>query len=234
MVQLDTSGILVLNKYMPARNEPLVNGEYYHILNRGVAKMPIFVTNRDYQRFIGTFRYYVDGSVDVGYSKSTREEKDSKPKEQIVEVVSYCLMPNHFHFLLKQNLDDGIRNFIRKTTNSYAKYFNIKRKRKGPIFEGKFKAIRIESNEQLLHLTRYIHLNPLIGYITQDLNSYNWSSYPEYLGNSELQICSKEIILEQFKTSKDYERFVLDDVDYARKLNQIKHELLEEQDNQWV
>lgn len=56
---------------MPARNEPLVNGEYYHIVNRGVAKMPIFVTNRDYQRFIETFRYYVDGSIDVGYSKST-------------------------------------------------------------------------------------------------------------------------------------------------------------------
>lgn len=219
---------------MPARNVPLVNGEYYHVVNRGVAKMPIFVTNRDYLRFIDTFRYYLGGNIDVGYSKSTREEKDSKPKEQIVEVISYCLMPNHFHFLIKQNLDDGIRNFIRKTTNSYARYFNIKRKRKGPIFEGKFKAIRVETNEQLLHLTRYIHLNPLVGYITQDLNSYIWSSYLEYLGNSESETCSKKIILDQFKSPRSYEKFVLDHVDYAKRLNLIKHELLEEQGSQWV
>ena len=219
---------------MPTRIEPLVNGEYYHILNRGVAKMPIFTTNRDYIRFIETFRYYIDGNVDVGYSKSTREEKNAMPRKPIIEIVCYCVMPNHFHFLVKQNEDGGIRNFIRKTTNSYAKYFNIKRKRKGPLFEGKFKAVRIESNEQLLHLTRYIHLNPLIGYVTKDLSLHRWSSYPEYLGLSESQVCSKDIILDQFDSPKSYEKFVIDHVDYARNLDRIKHELMEEQESQWA
>jgi len=189
--------------------------------------MPIFLTPRDHTRFLDTLKHYLDVNIDIRFSKSSREDY-IKPKEQIVDIVSYCLMPNHFHFLLKQNEDNGIMNFIRKSTNSYAKYFNIKRKRKGPLFEGKFKAVRVESNEQLLHLTRYIHLNPLIGYVTDNLNIYRWSSYPEYLGNSELQICSKDIILDQFKSPKDYEGFVLDHVDYAKELDQIKHELLEE------
>ncbi len=212
---------------MPIRTTPLANGEYYHIINRGVAQIPIFLNARDYQRFIETFTYYMNGKITTRYSLSDNKPKHD-PANQIVEVVNYCLMPNHFHFLLKQNEDEGIRNFIRKATNSYAKYFNIKRKRKGPLFEGTFKAVRVATNEQLLHLSRYIHLNPLIGYATKNLNSYKWSSYPEFLGNYELQICSKDIILEQFKSSKDYELFVLDHIDYAKRLDQIKHQLLEE------
>lgn len=212
---------------MPIRTTPLANGEYYHVINRGVAQVPIFLNARDYQRFAETFIYYMNRRIIIRYSLANKEVRP-KPENQIVEVVSYCLMPNHFHFLLKQNDDEGIKDFIRKTTNSYAKYFNIKRKRKGPLFEGTFKAVRVATNEQLLHLSRYIHLNPLIGYVTHDLDSYKWSSYPEYLGNSELQICSKDIILGQFKSSKDYERFVLDHLDYAKRLDQIKHQLLEE------
>ena len=196
--------------------------------------MPIFITNRDYERFLDTFRYYLDEKIEVSFSKSTRDEKDAIPKKPIVEIISYCLMPNHFHFLLKQNYDNGIRDFIRKTTNSYAKYFNVKRKRKGPIFEGKFKAIRVETSEQLLHLSRYIHLNPVVSYITRDINSYKWSSYNEFLGTANVQICSKSIILDQFESPESYERFVLDHEDYGKKLEEIKHELLEEIHDQWV
>lgn len=212
---------------MPARTIPLANGEYYHIINRGVARMPIFLNRRDFKRFIETFTYYINGKVPVRYSLSSKEVV-LDPENQIVEIVSYSLMPNHFHFLLRQIEDNGILNFVRKATNSYAKYFNIKRKRKGPLFEGTFKAVRVETNEQLLHLSRYIHLNPLVGYVTHDLNSYKWSSYPEYLGHSELQICSRDIIIDQFQSSKDYEKFVLDQEDYGKKLEAIKHQLLEE------
>lgn len=212
---------------MPARNLPLVNGEYYHVYNRGVAKMPIFLTSRDNKRFLDSVIHYLDVDVNLRFSKSS-SKTFQKPKKQIVEIISYCFMPNHFHFLLKQNENDGIMNFVRKISNSYAKYFNIKRERKGPLFEGKFKAIRIESNEQLLHLTRYIHLNPLIGHVITDLNSYMWSSYLEYLGKSKLEICSKDVVLDQFKSIKNYQRFVLDHIDYAKKIDEIKHILLEE------
>mgnify|MGYP001584158318 CR=1 FL=1 len=213
---------------MPARTEPLVNDHYYHILNRGVARMPIFITDRDRQRFVDTFLYYTNKDISVKFSQSIKETDVAKPGGKIVEIISYCLMPNHFHFLLKQVEDDGIMNFIRKTTNSYAKYFNTKRERKGPIFEGKFKAIIVETDEQLIHLSRYIHVNPIAGFVVKNLNDYKWSSYLEYLGKSGQQVCSKNIILDQFGSRKSYEKFVLDHVDYAKQLAKIKHQMLEE------
>lgn len=211
---------------MPARNLPLVNGEYYHVINRGVARMPIFSTGRDYQRFINAFTYYLNIQPQTRFSFNKRQILQAE--ERIVDIISFCLMPNHFHFLLKQNVDDGIMNFIRKTSNSYAKYFNIKRKRKGPLFEGKFKAVRIETNEQLLHLSRYIHLNPLVGYVVKDIKMHKWSSYFEFINNTNSGICSKEIILDQFKTAKNYKKFVLNHEDYGKQLEKIKHKLLEE------
>jgi len=219
---------------MPARNLPLVNEEYYHIFNRGVAKMPIFLRDKDYQRFIDAFIYYLDANPEVGFSKSSLEQKNVKSSGQIVDMICYCLMPNHFHFLLRQNIDNGVVDFIRKVTNSYAKYFNTKYKRKGPLFEGKFKAIRVESNEQLLHLSRYIHLNPLVGYVTKDLRLHKWSSYSEYVQTSNSDICSLDVVLNQFQSTEDYERFVLDHEDYGKKLEQIKHQLLEEAEKQWT
>lgn len=93
--------------------------------------------------------------------------------------------------------------------------------------QGEFKSVRVESNGQLLHLSRYIHLNPLIGYITKELKLYRWSSYPEYLNLAE-GICLKEEVLGQFKSEKDYEKFVLDQVDYARALDFTKHTFLDD------
>ncbi|MEX2007551.1 MAG: transposase [Candidatus Levyibacteriota bacterium] len=212
---------------MPARTVPLVNQEYYHIVNRGVAKMPIFLTQRDYDRFVETFRYYLKKEVNKRFSISFDKDKTTGLEDQIVDVICYCLMPNHFHFLLKQNDDNGIMNFVRKVSNSYAKYFNIKYKRKGPLFEGKFKAVRVETNEQLLHISRYIHLNPLVSFITRDLNNYKWSSYPEFLEKDNNNVCSKDIITSQFRYLKNYEQFILDQEDYGKRLEEIKHQILD-------
>ena len=131
-------------------------------------------------------------------------------------------MPNHFHFLLKQNQEKGIFEFISKLSNSYAKYFNTKNRRKGPLLEGEFKAVHIETNEQLLHVSRYIHLNPLVGYVAKDLETYKWSSYLEFTQNHEA-LCSKEVILNQFKSPKEYKQFVLDQENYGKELEKIKH-----------
>ncbi|OIP57688.1 MAG: hypothetical protein AUK12_03200 [Candidatus Levybacteria bacterium CG2_30_37_29] len=145
----------------------------------------------------------------------------------MVDIISYCFMPNHFHFLLKQVRDGGISEFISKISNSYTKYFNIKNDRIGPLLQGDFKAVHIESNEQLLHVGRYIHLNPVIGFVTKDLELYKWSSYPEYIDLIKDSICEKEIILSQFETKNDYKQFVLNHVDYAQKHDQVKHLLLD-------
>ena len=184
---------------MPARTVPLANGEYYHIINRGVARVPIFLNARDYQRFMKTFNYYMDGRVITRYSLSDKEFKFN-PGNQIIDIVSFCLMPNHFHFLLKQNEDDGIRNFVRKTTNSYAKYFNIKRKRKGPLFEGTFKAERLPTDAQLKHIFASIHLEPAslitenwkeldvsaISSIAKKMSDYRYSSLAEYITSDHI------------------------------------------------
>ncbi len=211
---------------MPSRAIPFVNNEYYHVFNRGVAKMPIFNSSFDYKHFMNTFLYYHINGPKPRFSFFRNKPIELKNNEKIVEVICYCLMPNHFHFLLRQKEENGITEFISKLSNSYTRYFNVKNKRVGPLFQGEFKSVYVESNEQLLHLSRYIHLNPLIGYVTKDLKTYRWSSYPEYLGLAK-DICSKEEVLGQFKSVKDYEKFVMDQVDYARALDFTKHMLLD-------
>lgn len=190
--------------------------------------MNIFENSYNFQRFLKTMLYYKVLGPKPRFSLFTPTNNSLDKSKQIVEIVVFCLMPNHFHFLLKQLTDGGITEFISKLSNSYTKYFNIKRSRVGPLLQGEFKSVLVESNEQLLHLSRYIHLNPLVSGLVKDLRIYSWSSYPEYIGLSAQKICAKEIILNQFKSSKDYQRFVLDQADYGRELEIIKHQLLEQ------
>ena len=99
----------------------------------------------------------------------------------------------------------------------------------GPLFQGTFKAVRIGSEEQLIHVSRYVHLNPVSSFLieTEELESYKWSSYPEYLSLIDRNIVDKEIVLNFFASLEKYKKFVLDQVDYARKLEEIKHLALE-------
>ncbi len=215
---------------MPSRRIPLIDGEYYHIFNRGVAKMQIFNTPRDYSRFIDCVKYYQIEGPKPKFSAFDPDTFTVDPSKKIVEIISYCLMPNHFHFLLKQVRENGISEFISKASNSYTKYINTKTRRVGPLLQGEFKAVHIDSNDQLVHVNRYIHLNPIVGYVAKDLNLYPWSSYIEYIDLSKHGICEKDIVLELFKEKDSYKRFVLDHVDYAKKLDQVKHLLLDLED----
>lgn len=212
---------------MPSRVHPLVNGEYYHIFNRGVDKMNIFRNFYDYQRFLKTLLYYQILGPKPRFSIFAPTTNLLNKNKKIVEIICYCLMPNHFHFLIKQLVDGGITEFISKLSNSYTKFFNIKKSRVGPLFQGEFKSVLVESNNQLLHLSRYIHLNPLVANLVNNLEGYQWSSYPEYLGQSIKDICTKDIILDQFKSLKGYQKFVLDQANYGRELEIIKHQLLD-------
>ncbi|MBN1262974.1 MAG: transposase [Candidatus Pacebacteria bacterium] len=162
--------------------------------------------------------------------KENLKKELRKKKDFLVEIVAYCLMPNHFHLLVKQAKDRGIRNFITKSCNSYSHYFSTKYKRKGPLFEGRFKAIRVETEEQLIHLSRYIHLNPYSSYLVKNfkkLAAYPFSSLPEYLNNIKDPICQKEIVLSYFSGFEDYKKFVFRQAEYQRELGKIKHLALE-------
>ncbi len=147
-----------------------------------------------------------------------------KGNNKIIELIAFCLMPNHFHLLIKQNSEDGVFRFLRLMMNSYVKYFNTKYKRVGPLFQGMFKVVHVETDEQLLHLSRYIHLNPLVSFLVKDKDfiSYPWSSLQEYIKN-QAKISNPKPILENFSKNQDYLKFVLDQADYGKELEKIKH-----------
>ncbi len=217
----------------------MVSGEIYHITNRSIAKQPIFTSKRDYQRYIETMLYYQNKNIPVRFSKFLTLSKEKraeiiknlkKQNNYIIEFISYCLMPNHFHILARQIEDQGIAKFIGNLSNSYTRYFNTKNKRNGPIFQGKFKAVRIEDDEQLLHVSRYIHLNPYTSYLVKnikDIIEYPYSSLAEYLKLKSIQVINKEPVLTHFKTLKSFREFTFDQADYQRQLQNIKYLMLE-------
>lgn len=225
---------------MPARKFPLAIDQYYHIFNRGINKQPIFLGLKDYQRALDLLDFYSFATVKLRFSKFLllpREERTifweklRKEKNKLVEIVAFCLMPNHFHFQLQQKKDNGISKFMATFQNSYTRYFNTKYKKIGPILQGQCKAVRVEDDEQFIHLTRYIHLNPYTSYIVKDkddLETYPWSSFPEYIGKVSTVVCNKDIIVERFKDITNYRTFVFNQADYQRELGKIKHLTLEE------
>ena len=159
---------------MPIRFTPLVNEQFYHLYNRGVAHQPIFSSARDYERFLLCLSYYRYNNLPFRLSKLLQIPKEKR--EQIlahldstndltVDLIAFCLMPNHIHVLLKQAVDGGISKFMKQIADSFTRYFNTKYQRVGPLFQGAFKAVRIETDEQLIHVSRYIHLNPLTSYV---------------------------------------------------------------------
>lgn len=206
------------------RKTELVNGQFYHVYNRGVLKSNIFIDNSDYVRFIHD-SYEFNDSKDAPKHKVRGDASDlSKSRTQsLVDIVCWCLMPNHFHLLVRQVIDNGIFKFIHKLSTGYAMYFNKKHKRSGILFEGPFKSIIIESDEYLTHLTRYIHLNPVdlveSGWKEKGINNwdavnkflegYRWSSYLDYLGNHNFpSIMNNESIKWYFKSVENYKKFV--------------------------
>lgn len=224
---------------MPQRIEPLITDEIYHIVNRGVASMPIFIDDRQYQHFLETVLYYQNRNSPLRYSYFSRLPQEDKTKtllkldqtkEYFVDIIGYCLMPNHIHFLLKQLVDGGITHFMRKLSDSYTHYFNIMHSRKGPLFQGRFKSVRIETEQQLLHVSRYIHLNPYSSGIVKTiagLRQYPYSSLSEYLGLTKSEICQKDIVLSYFRKLGSYEDFISCQADYQRELEILKHVMLE-------
>ncbi|MDD5147206.1 MAG: transposase [Candidatus Daviesbacteria bacterium] len=214
---------------MPGRKTPLVVGEYYHIFNRGNEKRNIFTQPRDYKRLFKTLFYYQFIGPKPSFSRFAKSDLNSfkpDPEKKLVEIICYCLMPNHFHFLVKQLKNNGISVFLSQISNSYTKYFNTKYARVGALFQGVFKSIRIETDEQLVHISRYIHLNPIVAGLTKDLNFYPWSSYHEYISGVG-GICSVNQVLDLFPSSKEYQEFVEAQIDYGTTLEILKHRTID-------
>jgi putative transposase len=204
------------------RPAPFSNGGYYHVYNRGVDKQIVFGRYGMYSRMIRTIHNILKSG-----SATPRPKKFQSLALKIsppVTIVCYCLMPNHYHFLIRQDEDGGIASFMHKLDTSYTKYFNLNKKRTGRLFEYTYKARQIESEESLIHISRYIHLNPLIAGLTSDLDLYPWSSYLGYSGKKDDPIIDPTPVLSRFLSVEKYDQFVRDQIQYALILNRAKHE----------
>lgn len=219
---------------MAAKNsiKEYVENSFYHLYNRGVDKRPIFLDSQDFAVFLSYLKTYLLPKDELGLQAiiashdSSASEKSNALKLLClknffndIELVSYALMDNHFHFLLKQKSADAIDRFMNALWVRYAAYFNRKYHRVGPLFQGVYKAVLITTDEQLLHLSRYIHLNPLLKLHLpvsrwQEVNLPN--SLPEYLGERDTTWVRPEIVLNYFnKASKNnsYWKFIHDYAD---------------------
>ena len=147
-------------------------------------------------------------------------------QESIVQIIAYCLMPTHIHLILKQVHDAGISSFMGNILNSYSRYFNTRHQRKGPLWESKFQNVRIESDEQLLHLTRYIHLNPVTAFLVDRPDDWEFSSYIEFISESPKQSLTQFNDLMEIDP-KNYRGFVQERANYQRELAKIKNLLID-------
>ena len=212
---------------MPVRKTILATGEIYHIFNRSLRHTSLFNDKREHALFLSALTYYLQATPPVKFSLF-RQQTQKYPldlSQTLVKVLAYCVMPNHFHLLLKQHQENGIRVFLHRLTSSYGRYFNVKYDQKGPVFESRFKAVRVEDDEQLIHVSRYIHLNPVTGYLVKDPRDYPHSSYKIYLGKERSKFVDPSEIMNGI-SFEEYEQFVLDQKDYQRELKKIEHFLL--------
>lgn len=212
---------------MAYRTVSIATNHYYHVFNRGIEKRTIFTAPNEYERFLRAVNYYLDSTSALPFAHVSSEQV--KPLGEIgyplVDIIGFCLMPNHFHFILKQNVDNGISRFMQRLQNSYSTYFNTKYGRVGPLFQGPFKAVLVRDDSQLLHLSRYIHLNPILAKVSPS-PMYRWSSLKEYLGRSTTHLCKPDIVLQQLGTASYFD-FVNNYADYALELERIKHLMID-------
>jgi len=202
---------------MPAKNaiKTYVENGFYHIYNRGVEKRKIFQDQQDYNVFLNYLKEYLsppskDEEIKTIFILQGESFKGiaRRPKNyyEKIELVSYCLMPNHFHLLVKQSSKDSMEKFLRSLATRYSMYFNKKHKRVGSLFQGPYKAVLVNEDTYLLHLSRYIHLNPYE--YTKNLTEA-YSSYADYLKLRSTPWVKPEIILKFFNnpTSLEIQKF---------------------------
>ncbi len=216
------------------------NSQFYHVFNRGVERRTIFTNKREYQRMTDTLWYYRHTHLSMTLSayfalgieaREVMSAKLNRDTEHLVSILASCLMPNHFHLLVCQHTNYGIQKFMANIQNSYTKFFNTKHKRVGPLLQGTFKAVRIETDEQLLHVSRYIHLNPVTSFLVPDeqLLSYPWSSFPAYMSPGKNVMYETSTILGLIQKPSAYMDFVIDHIEYAKTLGKIKHLIIDEE-----
>lgn len=202
--------------FMPSRNVLKIDiaDSYYHVYARGASRQEIFLESADYYMFLSLFRRYlsaedVKDSAGMSYAKLYDD----------IQLLSYCLMPNHFHLLLYQVNEGAMQRLMRGVMTAYSRYFNKKYDRSGGLFETRYKASRISSDTYLMHITRYIHLNP------KEWREYPYSSLRFYLQAHDEDWVDEQPIVALFPSRESYGDFVAEYEGIKDTLEQIKYEL---------
>jgi len=210
--------------------------EIYHVYNRSIGEMEIFKNDSEYGRFIRAVRFYQVENLQIKFSDFL-EQASHQPggingginlrtifpeKDRLVDIIAYCIMPTHFHLLLKELKEKGIAIFINNLLNSQTRYFNVKYSRKGTLWEGPIKKVLVKADNQFMHLTRYIHLNPVTAHIVNKPEEWLWSSYREYILElpNDTRICKYDGLMAMDRPA--YKKFVEDGISYQREMAEAK------------
>ncbi len=201
---------------MPVRNTYKVSldDSYYHVYSRGVAKQPIFIDDKDYAYFMALLERYLGGEEAAsayGVYPNYREK---------IELLAYCLLQNHFHLLFYQ-VESGTMSILMKSLlGSYTRYFNKRWKRSGPLFESRYKASLVQDETYLLHISRYIHMNP------RYYQRYPYSSYMHYIGATAADWLQASRIVDIFTDNRiNYPQFCKEYETNKKLLEDIKNQL---------
>lgn len=200
-------------------------GEYYHIYNRGVDKRDIFMDKADHDRFL-LLLSICNSTEPVNIGRMKDRQGPTLAKQRIVSIGAWCMMPNHFHLLVKEEIEGGISMFLHRLSTGYSMYFNKRYVRTGSLFGSRFQAKHADSDEYLKYLYSYIHLNPVkliqpdwkeigienIEEAREFLNNYNYSSYKDYSGNSrvENEIINAKVFPEYFESPESFHNNIFD------------------------
>jgi len=199
------------------RNGLLAPGEYYHICNRGVNKQVIFHDIGDYYRFLFLIIYFQSSTTFPQLNRLVKEFVqhpmldigEDVIKKRTVELVAFCIMPNHFHLILKEVEEGGISSYMQRVLNAYGKYYNTKYERSGHVFQGPYRLVHIEDDRQMRHTSAYIHRNPreIKNWFKKE-HLYPWSSYQDFIGKNRWgKLLVPDIAMGE-SSQKQYEEFV--------------------------
>lgn len=195
-------------------------GEYFHIFNKSISNYQIFGNDYLKERMTMTLNYYNQQTIPYCLSVYLRNHQIpfdilELKNNAIVKLLAYCIMPDHYHLLVKILINNYLSKYVNNFENSYSRYFNISHERKGPLWQNRFRNVRIKTNEQLLHVLRYIHLNPTSSSLVIKPEDWKYSSYKEYITVPELLTNSKEI---SFSNISSFISFHENQIDYQKTL----------------
>lgn len=185
---------------MPRKIVPLVTGETYHLFNRGVDKRNIFSDKVDFFRFHKSLQLFNAENKSGSVFELSFDEDWINSQKPLVDIHAYCLLNNHFHLLLTQVVDNGISEFMKRVGGGYTSYFNERFNRSGSLFQGTFKRVLCESNEQFLYLAAYVNLNNKV----HERKDFYLSSFDVYAGNKIEKFVKTSVILEQYKSHDSF------------------------------